>query len=99
MLITQNQVFLIAFSPGFVAIPVMRPRKMRAELFLDTERVKIAMILRYKYTVFNKKAKKNSKLCVDRLQAMTGIIYEPLVQCIKPDFLGVYTNKNSKFIL
>ena len=28
MLITQNQVFLIAFSPVFVAIPVMRPRKM-----------------------------------------------------------------------
>ena len=38
--------------------------------------VKIAMILRYKYTV--KKAKKNLKLRVDRLQAMTGIIYEPL---------------------
>jgi hypothetical protein len=34
MLITQNQVFLIAFSPGFVAMPVMRPGKM---LFLDTE--------------------------------------------------------------
>ena len=33
MLITQNQIFLIAFSPGFVAIPVMRPRK----IFLDTE--------------------------------------------------------------
>ena len=40
------------------------------------QRVKIAMILRYKYTV--KKAKKNLKLRVDRLQAMTGIIYEPL---------------------
>ena len=37
MLITQNQVFLIAFSPVFVAIPVMRPRKMRTALFLDTE--------------------------------------------------------------
>jgi hypothetical protein len=37
MLVTQNQVFLIAFSPGFVAIPVMRPRKMRAALFLETE--------------------------------------------------------------
>ena len=37
MLIIQNQVFLIAFSPEFVAIPVMRPRKMRAALFLDTE--------------------------------------------------------------
>ena len=37
MLITQNQVFLIAFLPGFVAITVMRPRKMRAALFLDTE--------------------------------------------------------------
>ena len=37
MLITQNQVFLIAFSPGFVAMAVMRPRKMRAALFLDTE--------------------------------------------------------------
>ena len=37
MLITQNQVFLIAFSPGFVAITVMQPRKMRAALFLDTE--------------------------------------------------------------
>ena len=36
MLITQNQVYLIAFSPGFVAIPVMRPRKMRAALLLDT---------------------------------------------------------------
>ena len=34
MLIIQNQVFLIAFSPGFVAIPVWR---MRAALFLDTE--------------------------------------------------------------
>ena len=31
------------------------------------------MILQYKYTV--KKAKKNLKLRVDRLQAMTGIIY------------------------
>ena len=40
------------------------------------QRVKIAMILRYKYTV--KKAKENLKLRVDRLQAMTGIIYEPL---------------------
>ena len=37
MLITQNQVFLIAFSPGFVAIPIILPRKMRAALFLDTE--------------------------------------------------------------
>ena len=37
MLITQNQVFLIAFSPGLVAMPVMPPRKMRAALFLDTE--------------------------------------------------------------
>ena len=37
MLIIQNQVFLNAFSPGFVAIPVRRPRKMRAALFLDTE--------------------------------------------------------------
>ena len=37
MLITQNQIFLTAFSHGFVAIPVMRPRKMRAALFLDTE--------------------------------------------------------------
>jgi hypothetical protein len=37
MLIIQNQVFLIAFSPGFVAIPIMPPRKMRAALFLDTE--------------------------------------------------------------
>ena len=37
MLITQNQVFLIAFLPGFVAIPVMRPLKMCAALFLDTE--------------------------------------------------------------
>jgi hypothetical protein len=34
------------------------------------------MILRYKYTV--KKAKKNLKLRIDRLQAMTGIIYERL---------------------
>ena len=40
------------------------------------QRVKIVMILRYKYTV--KKAKKNLKLRVDRLQAMTGIIYERL---------------------
>ena len=40
------------------------------------QRAKIVMILRYKYTV--KKAKKNLKLRVDRLQAMTGIIYEPL---------------------
>jgi hypothetical protein len=37
MLITQNQVFLIDFSPGFVAMPVMRPPKMRAALFLETE--------------------------------------------------------------
>ena len=37
MLITQNQVFLIALSPGFVAMPVMQPQKMRAALFLDTE--------------------------------------------------------------
>ena len=37
MLIIPNQIFLIAFSPGFVAIPVMRPRKMRAALFLDPE--------------------------------------------------------------
>ena len=37
MLITQNQIFLIPFSPGFVAMPVMRPQKMRAALFLDTE--------------------------------------------------------------
>ena len=37
MLITQNQVFLIDILPGFVAIPVMRPRKMSAALFLDTE--------------------------------------------------------------
>ena len=37
MLITQNQFFLIVFSPGFEAIPVMRPQKMRAALFLDTE--------------------------------------------------------------
>jgi hypothetical protein len=37
MLIIQNQDFPIAFSPGFVAIPVMLPRKMRAALFLDTE--------------------------------------------------------------
>jgi hypothetical protein len=37
MLITQNQVFLIAFSPGFMAMPVMRPRKMRAAVVLDTE--------------------------------------------------------------
>jgi hypothetical protein len=37
MLVTQNQVFLIAFSPGFVALPVMRPQKMRAQhFFLDT---------------------------------------------------------------
>jgi hypothetical protein len=34
------------------------------------------MILRYKYTV--KEAKENLKLRVDRLQAMTGIIYERL---------------------
>ena len=27
MLITQNQIFLIAFSPGFEAIPVMRQTK------------------------------------------------------------------------
>ena len=40
------------------------------------QRVKIVMILRYKHTV--KKAKKDLKLRVDRLQAMTGIIYEPL---------------------
>ena len=41
------------------------------------QRVKIVMILIYKYTV--KKAKKNLKLRVDRLQAMTGInIYERL---------------------
>ena len=40
------------------------------------QRVKIVMILGYKYTV--KKAKKNLKLRVDRLQAMTGIIYERL---------------------
>jgi hypothetical protein len=37
MLIIQNQVFPIVFSPGFVAITVMRPQKMRAALFLDTE--------------------------------------------------------------
>ena len=37
MLITQNQVFLIAFSPGFVVMPVMRPRKIRAALTLDTK--------------------------------------------------------------
>ena len=34
MLITQNQVFLIAFSPGFVAMPVMRPRKIFIYLFI-----------------------------------------------------------------
>ena len=45
MLITQNQVFLIAFSPGFVAMPVMRPRKMRAALFLDTEDGNIIIII------------------------------------------------------
>jgi hypothetical protein len=36
------------------------------------QRINIGIILRYKYTV--KKAKKNLKLRVDRLQAMTGII-------------------------
>jgi hypothetical protein len=39
------------------------------------QRVKIVMILRYKYTV-NLKAKKTLKLRVDR--PMTGIIYERL---------------------
>jgi hypothetical protein len=42
------------------------------------QRIKIEMILRYKYTVKKLKAKENLKLRVDRLQAMTGIIYEPL---------------------
>jgi hypothetical protein len=37
MLVTQNRVFLIAFSLGFVAMPVMRPRKTHAALVLDTE--------------------------------------------------------------
>jgi hypothetical protein len=32
-----NQIFLTAFSSGFVAMPVMRPRKMRAAFFLHTE--------------------------------------------------------------
>jgi hypothetical protein len=36
------------------------------------QRIKIEMILRYKYTV--KKARKNLKLRVDQLQAMTGMI-------------------------
>ena len=37
------------------------------------QRIKIEMILRYKYTV--KKAKENLKLRFDQLRAMTGIIW------------------------
>jgi hypothetical protein len=46
MLITQNQVFLIAFSPGFMAMPVIQPQKIRASLFSDLKMVKyIAIVL------------------------------------------------------
>jgi hypothetical protein len=37
--ITQNQVFLIAFSARFVAMAVMRARKIGVALFLDTDSI------------------------------------------------------------
>ena len=63
------------------------------------QRIKIEMILRYKYTV--KKAKKNLKLRVGRLQAMTGIIcmnrfsrekHYSLINCIILYFLLIFSS-------